>query len=163
MLISIAKAHELTGKAWRTIQRRVNDAGVKPEGQERNAPLYESKSLLEAIYKPEVPQGLDLSTERAALAQAQRLRIERQMQIDAGELVRADDVLTAWAGHIGTAKQRLLALPATAAGLVAPGRTAEAEAILRKLVREALEELSGTGSPSTQHAQGNHAAGKSGE
>lgn len=89
----------------------------------------------------------DLSAERAALAKVQRERIELELAESRGQLVKVDDVLTTWAGHIGTVKQALLGLPAKAAGLVAPGKTAEAEAVLRKLIKEALTELSTNGLP----------------
>lgn len=91
---------------------------------------------------------LDLVAERAALAKAQREKIELELAETRGELVRVQDVLDTWAGHIGTAKQALLGLPAKAAGQIAPpGKTAEAEAVLRRLVKEALMELSESGSP----------------
>jgi phage terminase Nu1 subunit (DNA packaging protein) len=139
---------EITGKSWRTIQRRLTAAGI--DGERRgNATLYESVAALQAIYAHESTQAdaLDLGRERAALAQAQRLRIERQMKVEAGELIRVEDVLTAWAGHIGTVKQALLGLPAKCAGLVAPDRVAEAESILRREVKQALSELAGDGVP----------------
>jgi len=86
---------------------------------------------------------IDLVTERALLARRQRERIELDMRVRGGELVEVQDVLTTWAGHIGNAKQALLGLPAKAAGLVAPAdKRAQAEAILRKLIKEILTDLS---------------------
>ena len=86
---------------------------------------------------------VDLVHERALLARRQRERIELEMRERSGELVRCSDVISTWSGHINTAKQALLGLPAKAAGLIAPAnRRAEAEATLRKLVKETLTELS---------------------
>lgn len=63
-----------------------------------------------------------------------------------GELYRRDDVVNTWGEMMAAIRSRLLILPSMAAPQVAPGRAAEAQAILQKLVHEALSEL-GEGLP----------------
>ena len=65
-----------------------------------------------------------------------------------GDLVRVEDVAAWWGEMVTLARARLLALPSMAAPQVAaPGKIAEVQAILRKLINEALEELSRDGVP----------------
>ena len=65
-----------------------------------------------------------------------------------GELVRTEDVTKCWGEMVTAIRARLLVLPSMAASQVAPpGKTAEVQGILRKLINEALQELSGDGVP----------------
>jgi len=93
-------------------------------------------------------RSFGLTAERARHAAAQANKLEMDLAEARGELVRVDDVLTTWAGHIGTVRQALLGLPSKAAGMIAPaGKTAQAEATLRRLIKETLVELASDGRP----------------
>jgi hypothetical protein len=102
----------------------------------------------QAAGRSSVDGDFDLVTERAALANAQRQKIEFELAETRGELVRVDDVLNAWAGHISTVKTALFGLPARMAGQIAgPGKRAQVEAVLRAAIKDALTELSTNGLP----------------
>lgn len=55
---------------------------------------------------------LDIVQERAALAAAQRLKLEREAAKDEGRLLDASQVRDAWIKHITAAKTRILGIPA---------------------------------------------------
>lgn len=86
---------------------------------------------------------IDLPTERALLAQAQRLKLEREAQVARRELVAADDVITAWTRLVGACRSRLLAIPSRMGSL----HGAEVAANVEMFVFEALDELSSDGLP----------------
>lgn len=86
--------------------------------------------------------GLDLVAERAALAKAQRERIELEMAERAATLVSADDVLHKWTNIIGNARGKLLALPVRLASVCAGQDAASIESASRTIIYEALTELS---------------------
>lgn len=103
----------------------------------------------------------DLTAERAALARAQREKIELELSETRGELVRVDAVLGAWAQHISTVKTALLGLPAKLAGQIAgPGRRAQVEATLRAEVRQILTELSASSGLPRKSTARQHPAGE---
>lgn len=65
-----------------------------------------------------------------------------------GETSRNEEVSKCWGEMLASLRARLLVLPSMAAPLIAaPGKAAEVQAIIRKLVNEALQELSGDGIP----------------
>lgn len=60
-----------------------------------------------------------------------------------GELVNAEDVITAWSEVLGSVKNRMLSVPTKAAPIVAAETNAgTCQSIVEDLVLEALEELS---------------------
>ncbi len=60
-----------------------------------------------------------------------------------GELVNADDVVTAWTDVLGSVKSRLLSIPTKAAPVVAAESNAGlCQNIIEDLITEALDELS---------------------
>jgi hypothetical protein len=60
-----------------------------------------------------------------------------------GELVNADDVVTAWTDVLGSVKSRLLSIPTKAAPVVAAESNAGlCQSIIEDLITEALDELS---------------------
>lgn len=103
-----------------------------------------------------VSSALDPAQERARLHEAQRLKLEREARVAAGELVPADAVVLEWSDMIGAARARLLALPSVIAHRIAlPGKTAEAMALAKEAVNEALTELAGDGLPAATPPRGN--------
>lgn len=71
-----------------------------------------------------------------------------------GETAQVKDIVQCWGEMAAAFRARMLALPSMAAPLIAaPGKVAEAQATLRRLINEALEELSGDGVPATARAR----------
>ena len=98
----------------------------------------------------------DFQAERTRLTKAQADKAEMEAQQLRGELVRADLVVLEWADMIGAARARLLALPSAIAHRIAPpGKTAEAMALAKEAVNEALTELAGDGLPAAPLPRGN--------
>ncbi len=145
MRISGNQLVQLTGRTWRTITRRLTAAGLTPQ-REGSADTWDSVAALEAIYGIEVERAseLDLTAERAALAKAQRIRIETEQAVRAGELVEVEAVAEQWSAQIHACRARLLALPhRLAPRLVNLDSQADIAAQLRREVHDALRELAG--------------------
>ncbi len=81
-----------------------------------------------------------MERERAALARAQRIRLERQNRAQAGELLERTQVVREGQAMVHAVRARLLAIPPQAVqrGIVSPDRVAA----LRGLVVDALHEIS---------------------
>jgi phage terminase Nu1 subunit (DNA packaging protein) len=79
--ISGSKLAELTGKSWRTIQRRLSAARIEPVLTQGKAHLFDSVVALAAIFEVDRDTDvLDLSAERARLARLQADRLELDLQ-----------------------------------------------------------------------------------
>lgn len=91
--------------------------------------------------------GLNLASERARLARAQRERIEDERSRVAGEYVARRVVLATWAHMVGSFRTRMLAIPNKLAPLVANTAAGECADLLEREVHEALAEVSGEGLP----------------
>lgn len=87
---------------------------------------------------------LSLEGERARLAKEQADAKAMENQVTRGELVKADDVASAWE-QIGTEVKRvLLSIPSDLAPMLEGNMTtAKREALLRDRIEEALEALTG--------------------
>nr|BDD47098.1 hypothetical protein 15 [Desulfobulbaceae bacterium] len=66
------------GRDRRTIDRAIADAHIEPVDKQGKSKLYRMADVVEALYAKD---RLDLSEERAALARAQRIKIERENQL----------------------------------------------------------------------------------
>lgn len=103
------------------------------------------------------PGALDLVQERAALAKAQREKLEREAAQAACELVPAEEVKKAWFRVTRVARDRLLALPAQLAPLLARSDSRRAHDLLTAEMRRTLEHIAqepttGTPTPTDEHA-----------
>ena len=85
---------------------------------------------------------IDLQNERARLTKRQADRADTQLQEACGEVVRTEDVASAWADLVIAARSRLLAIPTslTPAVLAADSQNAVTE-LLRDAIEDALNEL----------------------
>tara|TARA_R110000822_G_scaffold310469_1_gene443298 strand:+ start:136 stop:543 length:408 start_codon:yes stop_codon:yes gene_type:complete len=85
----------------------------------------------------------DYEEARAKKTAAEAEITELELAKVRGELVVAEDVVTAWADTLTSLKAKLVSIPSKAAPIVAAEETAAGcQKILDDLVREALEELS---------------------
>lgn len=142
-LISGNQLSEMTGKSWRTVQKRLAAAGIEATRREGNADLFEAPAAFAAIYLPDAPKGLDPAQERARRDAAAADKAEMELAVRRGELAVMEDVAIAWADHISAAKVKLLSLPSKLPPLL-EGRPAPAmAAILRTEVHAALREVAG--------------------
>ncbi len=141
--ISITALANLTGRTWRTIRSRLQAAGVDPIGHEGRSDLFDSVPALAAIYEIDRSKvgELDLQAERAALAKAQRLRLETDAAVRLGELLRTEDVTRDVGAMISNCRSRLLAIPGHVSQVLPTADTARVVAVVREKVYEALAEL----------------------
>lgn len=89
---------------------------------------------------------LNLAHERARLAKLQADKVELDLAKMRGDLIPADEVEREWSDIIAAVRARLLALPSQAAAELAgkvPRR--EVEALVRRVVYQALRELARDG------------------
>jgi len=86
----------------------------------------------------------EFADEKARLTKAQADKAEMEAEEMSGEIVRKDEVVQEWQGILMDMKAKLLSMPSKAATLVADEENpAVCQQILDKMVREALQELSG--------------------
>ena len=121
------------------------NAGI-PHTAAGNAKRYDPRVALPALYEVAGGGGsaqTNLMIERAALAKAQRIKIEIETGVMRRDLIPASTVETTWAGMTTAARARLLALPYRLAvdAIAADGVFARIESAAHELIREALEEL----------------------
>jgi phage terminase Nu1 subunit (DNA packaging protein) len=92
---------------------------------------------------PETGEAVDLNEERAKLAKAKRLKAELELQVEKGELHRAEDVEKIMTATLVNFKSRLSAIPAEEAEKLAT-MTDKAKIFiyLNDRIKEALAELS---------------------
>jgi phage terminase Nu1 subunit (DNA packaging protein) len=93
---------ELTGASWKTVKKRLDEAGLKPDGDGN----YRSDEALRAVVAPEDGGGeaLDLTVERARLASEQA---DRVAMINAER--RRDVVPLVWMSTVVANKGRQIA------------------------------------------------------
>ena len=141
--MSISELSALTGFTRETVGKRLADI---PHTAAGNAKRYDPRQALPALYETSTAGAgaqQNLMVERAALAKAQRIKIEIETGVLQGRLLQADVVEQTWAGMTTAARARLLALPYRLAvdAIAADGVFARIESAAHELIREALEEL----------------------
>ena len=127
----------------RTVAKRLT--GIVPHRTSGKNGFYYLSDVGLAIFNPSAELGgdhLDLTKEKAGLAKAQKLKIERENAIKAGDTADMIEVKASWQDHIGSARAKLLSLPAQLANRCAGLDRGEIEDEARKLINAALEELS---------------------
>jgi phage terminase Nu1 subunit (DNA packaging protein) len=115
--------------------------GVAPDGMRgQTQPTYYLSTVID------VRQGqageLDLNAERARLAKAQADKTEIENAVRCGELSETARVVDWYADMVTNAKNRLLQIPPTVGQQVDPAIAPRVMELVRKLVHEALLELS---------------------
>ncbi len=141
--MSISELSILTGFTRETVAKRLQDAPYTTVGVARR---FDTKLALPLLYEASSGGGsaqTNLMIERAALAKAQRIKIEIETGVMRRDLIPAATVETTWAGMTSAARARLLALPYRIAvdAIAADGVFARIEAAAHALIREALAEL----------------------
>lgn len=145
-LVSESELASLTGKSWRTVKRRLTDAGLDPTQKEGPANLYASDQALDAIYAPDALTGeLDLQTERARLAKWQADKTEQDVQLRGARMLEMDAVEFWVAGMLSTVKARLVQIPDAVGQHVDEQHTAAVTEAVRRYILEALADLSAEG------------------
>ncbi len=145
MMISGSKLAALTGKSWRTIQRRLTAAGIEPQIRGK-AHLFNSVAALQTIFEVDRDSGeLDLSAERARLAKLQADRIDVDLRVRRGELLERDHALDEFGGLVSNARARLIQLPYQLRAVVPQTCGGAVEAATRRVIYEALAELAREG------------------
>lgn len=86
-------------------------------------------------------EGLDLTTERALLARAQREKLEREIAAMDRKLIPSEEVEADLIQVFSTIRAKLLALPSRMAPLVASSTIPEAHEALKGVIYEALTDL----------------------
>lgn len=124
-----------------TIRRIVADNGLVPVAIGK----YEYYRLADIVEVMLQGDRLELQQERARLAIKQTEKIQLFLDEESGKLVRADDVKEEWCKYIAGSRAHFLILPTKLApACFAAGSIAEVEALLKKQVWQALDEIART-------------------
>ena len=140
-LISGNQLSEMTGKSWRTVQKRIAAAGIEPVRRDGHADLFEAPAAFAAIYLPEKPTGLDPTHERARRDRAAADKLEQELAVRSGELMVASEAAEVWQNHILNCRARLLAIPSKLPPLLENKSAGAMQGILREEIYAALREL----------------------
>jgi phage terminase Nu1 subunit (DNA packaging protein) len=138
---AVAKFLDMTPKNV----ERLTEKGIL---QKKQGNLYSLVEVNHAYIKylrdrnPETEEAVDLNEERAKLAKAKRLKAELELQVEKGELHRAEDVEKIMTATLINFKSRLSAIPAEEAEKLAT-MTDKAKIFiyLNDRIKEALAEL----------------------
>ncbi|MEI7035901.1 hypothetical protein [Fulvimonas yonginensis] len=147
--VSAATLAQLLGIGPRRL-RELAELSVVPRTPRGRYPFAEAVAAYTAHLREvaagraaEVRDGgevLDLATERARLAKAQREHVELRMARERGELVDAEAVRLKYAAMVRGAVSRLRGVPSRARGRL-PSLTVDGVEELERLIDEALEEV----------------------
>lgn len=93
MNVSYNQLTDLTGLAYRTIKRRLDDAAIKPTGKNGRAILYNSVEALPVLFgKKNQDEQIDLQKERALESRERRRKLERENDIADGLVVAVETI-----------------------------------------------------------------------
>lgn len=141
--ITRAQAVRLLGVSVTTFSRLEAEGAVVPlrRGAGQRGAIYDAPALVAGYiaHRERRTGALDLAAERAALARAQRVKVEAENRLRAGELLEADQVDEAMAEVDLAVREAVLGVASTAvsSGLVAAGQ----EVALAGLLGDALRAL----------------------
>lgn len=146
--LTYEQASILVGVTVRRLYQLVRDQEA-PQPVDAKFPLAEFARWLD-----ERKRGDSFQAERTRLTKAQADKTELEVAEFSGELVRADEVATAWGEKYAAARSRLLSWASKVATRVAPpGKVADVQALAQETVYEALNELAGDGLPERTRAR----------
>jgi hypothetical protein len=115
--------------------------GVAPDGMRgQTQPTYYLSTVIDA--RQDQAGDLDLNAERARLAKAQADKTEIENAVRCGELSETAKVVDWYGAMVANAKNRLLQIPPTIGQQLDPALAPRIVELVRKLVHEALLELS---------------------
>lgn len=112
-LVSISEIAEFSGRTFRTVKRRIEEAGLAPVRRTKKSDLYDSRAAFD-LFRPALPQpseDLDLNAERARLAKEQADKTALENAARRGQMVDALVVVNEWTDQIAAARSRLLSAP----------------------------------------------------
>lgn len=143
--LTVAQVAILLGKTTRTIRTYLSrslDPLPAERGRGRKMTMIPLQELIEWMMRERLrelrvtPDGdvLDLQTERAKLARAQRELTEQTTATRAGELIAKDEVVSGIGRLVSNARQRLLGLPSRVGAAYGP----DAAGFTGGLIHEAL-------------------------
>lgn len=138
--LSISQLSELTGKAPRTISKRLERAQVATVREDGKTLYYAPQVALAAIYQEGTPQRPD--AEKARLDAARADLAELELEERRGDLIGREDVVNTWSNRIAACKARLRAIPKRLVVQVPGFNRAMAKRAL-ELIDDALHELAG--------------------
>ncbi|RFA24355.1 hypothetical protein CAI21_22025 [Alkalilimnicola ehrlichii] len=100
-LFSINRLSQMTGMARETITRKVQ--GIKPSGTKSGHPVYHWRDVGPALYGDAMPAAATdpnelPATERDRWYASELKRLEYEQEL--GQLLKAEDVRSAWAGAL---------------------------------------------------------------
>lgn len=129
---------KLTGCTHATVTKRLESltADKGPHG----AAMYESTEALPLIYQIHGPEG---ESDRDKLLRCQAETAELELDRKRGELLSRQEVEDEVARCISNCKSRFMGIPTRAAPIVIGMSESEAQAELKDMVYEALNELAG--------------------
>ena len=138
-LLSITKLVEITGKTSRTVNKRLEKLESIPS--ERAGILYDSKIALPLIYEL---SGMSPQDEKARLDRLRADKVELDIKIATGELVKLDEISDAWVRSGTNTKTKILNVPTKIAPLVIGCKTIpQVKEIVDKALHEALADFDG--------------------
>jgi phage terminase Nu1 subunit (DNA packaging protein) len=125
----------------RALDRLIERGAPAPLPGKRGGARYDVQAIeaWRAARKARTAPALDLATERAALARVQRQLAHLKLREARGELIRSADAAAAQRATAGAVRAQLLAVPRRA---VLAGLPREHEPLVKRLIAEALRELS---------------------
>ncbi|HHJ40057.1 MAG: hypothetical protein AXA67_02115 [Methylothermaceae bacteria B42] len=135
--LTLGDLEKLTGRARHTIRRRLERARIKPVKVSRNTHYYHPPEALRAIYADPSEglhqQHLSVSEERAKLLNAQRRKVEMEMDERAGRLIEIELVCDTILNGVNVLRNRLEQIPLAIASQVI---TAEDESQVRIIIMD---------------------------
>ncbi len=131
------------GHTHRTVSAALK--GVPHDGKDGRYKAWHMTTVLAALADRATPDALDLTAERARLAKAQADDREMKNDLARGELITVAEFHLMVTAAFARVRAKLLALPSKMAPWVMSAKTAaEAQAMLRDTVHDALNELAAT-------------------
>lgn len=148
--ISISQLAELSGRDRRTVTDRLKN--LTPIEEDGVAKLYEIRAAIRLCFdfNPEDDPGVEFAGtfqpihEKAKLDFFKRQAIELDVEERKRNLIPREEIANALAGVFGSLRSKLLGLPAKATQQISGLDQKQTEALLRKIIDEALVDLSET-------------------
>ncbi len=126
---------------------------VKPREKRGREVLYYLPELLRYQVGRDESGKLSLTDERARVARAQAERMELELEEYRRTLIPADEVVEAWEKIAAAVRTKVLGFPSKVKRTVPSMNTRQFEKV-RKIARDALDELAGGGVPKKRNKRG---------
>lgn len=146
-ILTQAQAAALAGLTTRRLRQLSSEDDPPPQDLNGQYPAREFGEWLRRRHLSGLTvigsgETLDYNAERARLTKAQADKTELEVEVLRGSLIPAEKVEEVWGGMLGAFRARCLSIPTKAAhAVLAADDLADAEAILKNHIHEALAEL----------------------